>query len=82
MPVQGEGDFELGSHAVDARDQDGVTGKALDGEESAEGSDFFQHARVESLARQEFDGRFGFGGRVNVNTSITIEHGSLVICDL
>ena len=68
VAVHGEGDFELGAHAVGAGDQDGLAEFfGVEGEQSAEAADFAQHLAAVGGGEQLGQGGFDPVAQVNID---------------
>ncbi len=78
VDVHLEGDFQLGAHAVHARDQDGVHPlRLVHGKQAAEAADFAQDAAGKRLVGEILDPLFGSVGAVNIHTSIGVGDSGL-----
>ena len=78
MDIHLEGDFQLGAHAVHARDQDRVGPlRLVHREQAAKAADFAQYAASKSLVGEILDPLFGAVGAVNVHTGVGVGDGGL-----
>ena len=69
-----DGDFELGAHAVDTGDENGVleAGQAVQREHSAEAADIVQDAGGESGADMFAHAQDGFIRRIDVHACVAV----------
>ena len=76
VPVEREGDFQFGSHAVHARHQHSVARESSEGEKAPKRPELSQHTRAESLASESFDSGFGAACGIDIDARISVAHAT------
>ena len=75
MHAHVEGDFQLGAHAIDARNQHRIQILFVDREQPAESADFAQHSLGEGFVGQILDALLGAVATIDADTGIGVGDG-------